>query len=276
MSLPIIGLVLLAAFMHAGWNALLRGGRDRLWSMAIMDLVLGAGGCIVVPFTGLPSAASLPYVIASGLLHFLYNILLVRSYRTGDLGEIYPIARGSSPALVTLGALVLVGEHPGVAAIAGVLLITGGILLLALAKGRLHAGSLPIALATGAAIASYTVVDGIGVRLSGDWLAYSGAMFALELLLPLWFVWRRGVAAVYAPAPEVLKSATGGAVSFAAYAVVIWALQMGAMGSVSALRETSVVFAAVLGRLFLGETLTGKRIAACLVIAIGAACIAQG
>lgn len=271
-----LALVLLAAVMHASWNALLRGGTDRYLSMAIMDVVLGLAGCAMVAVTGLPSRESLLWVVLSGLLHFAYNALLVRTYRTGELGETYPIARGSSPALVTVGAALLAGEHIGPLGLAGVLLISGGILALALARRNVHWANLPLALLTGATIAAYTVSDGVGVRVSGDWLAYTGAMFALELLLPIWFVCDRGWRAFRTTRREAGKAAAGGLISFGAYGVVVWALQLGAMGSISALRETSVVFAALLGRLFLGETLTPRRLVACGVIAVGAICIAQG
>ncbi len=270
-----LALVLAAALLHASWNALLRAGQDRVWTMAVMDLALAAGGVAVVAVTGLPIARSLPWVAASGLLHCLYNALLVRTYRSGDLGETYPIARGSSPALVALGASLVAGERMSGAGLLGVALVTAGIATLVLARGPgLRVASLPAAFATGATIACYTVVDGVGVRVSGDWLAYTGAMFTLELLFPLWFVASRGVGAMRGSAREVAKACCGGAVSFVAYGAVICALRLDAMGAVSALRETSVVFAALIGRFWLGEVLTAKRLAACGMIALGAACLA--
>lgn len=276
MTGPTLVLVLFAALLHATWNALLRRGEDRLRAMAIMDLVLGLGGLATVAVTGLPAAPSLPWAFASGLLHFAYNVLLVRTYRAGDLGETYPIARGSSPALVTLGASLLAGERMNATGLLGVVLVTGGIATLVFARGAtLRAASLFTALATGASIACYTVVDGVGVRVSNDWLAYTGAMFVLELMFPLWFVAMRGIGAMRGTARETAKACGGGAVSFAAYGVVIWALRLDAMGAVSALRETSVVFAALLGRFWLGETLTAKRLTSCGVIALGAACLAR-
>jgi len=173
-------LVLSAAFLHASWNALLRGGADRTQSMTIMNAALGIGGILVLPISGLPSAASAVYAVASGVLHWLYVALLVRTYRSGDLGETYPVARGSSPALVALGGSLFAGEWMNLLGTIGIGLVCAGIFMLAAARGRLHAMNLPSALATGLSIAAYTVVDGIGVRVSDNWLGYRGNIFALS------------------------------------------------------------------------------------------------
>ncbi len=133
--------------------------------------------------------------------------------------------------------------------------------------------NLPSALATGASIAAYTVVDGLGVRASGNWIAYTGGMFAFFLAVPLWYLARRQRAMFAVPLAEAGRAAGGGLISLAAYGAIIWAMQANAMGAVSALRETSVVFAALLGAAFLDERLTGLRIAACCIIAAGAACV---
>ena len=281
-------LVLSAALMHAGWNALLRGGADRGQSMLVMNLTVGAAGLAMLAFAGLPSAASAIYVIASGLIHLVYNALLVRMYRSGDLGETYPVARGSSPALIALGGSLFAGEWMNLAGMIGIGLVCAGIFMLAAARapapkagfasdrapdrrGRLHAMNLPAALATGVSIAAYTIVDGLGVRASGNWVAYTGGMFAFFLAVPLWHLARGRRAMFTIPPMEAARAASGGLLSVAAYGAIIWALQGKAMGAVSALRETSVVFAALLGAAFLGERLTAWRIAACCIIAAGAA-----
>jgi drug/metabolite transporter (DMT)-like permease len=236
------------------------------------------------------------YVVASGFIHLVYNALLVLMYRSGDLGETYPVARGSSPALVALGGSLFAGEWMNLIGAAGIGLVCAGIFMLAAARARsarqpsgfasdlasdralneavgLHAMNLPAALATGASIAGYTVVDGIGVRASGNWVAYTGGVFAFFLAMPLWYL-ARGRRAMFAvPVAEAGKAASGGAISLLAYGAIIWAMQTSPMGAVSALRETSVVFAALLGAAFLGERLTALRIAACCIIAAGAACV---
>jgi drug/metabolite transporter (DMT)-like permease len=265
-------LVLSAAFLHASWNALLRGGADRSQSMLIMNITIGVAGVAMMAVAGLPSSAT-AYVFASGLIHLVYNALLVRMYRSGDLGETYPVARGSSPALVALGGSLFAAEWMDLLGSIGVGLVCIGILMLAFAKGRLHRMNLPAALATGISIAAYTVVDGLGVRASGNWIAYTGGMFAFFLIVPLWYL-AGGKRAIFAvPLAEAGKAAGGGLISLAAYGAIIWAMQESAMGAISALRETSVVFAALLGAAFLNERLTPLRIAACCIIAVGAACV---
>jgi drug/metabolite transporter (DMT)-like permease len=266
-------LVLSAALLHAGWNALLRGGADRAQSMLVMNIAVGIAGLAMLAVAGLPSSADV-YVVASGLLHLIYNALLVRMYRSGDLGETYPVARGTSPALVALGGSLFAGEWMGLMASVGIGLVCAGIFMLAAARaGRLHAMNLPVALATGVSIAAYTIVDGIGVRASGNWIAYVGGIFAFFLVMPLWYLARRQLAMFVMSPAEVAKAASGGLISLAAYGAIIWAMQAGSMGAVSALRETSVLFAALLGAIFLNERLTALRIAACCIIAAGAACV---
>jgi len=266
-------LVLSAAFMHASWNALLRGGADRAQSMAIMNATLGIAGVVLLLMAGLPATASWAYVVASGVLHWIYVGLLVVTYRSGDLGETYPVARGSSPALVALAGSLIAGEWINLIGTIGIGLVCAGIFMLAAAKGRLRQMNLPAALATGVSIAAYTVVDGLGVRVSGNWLGYTAAVFAFSIVVPLWFLTESGTAYFNASAGEIAKAVGGGVISFLAYGAIIWAMQVSPMGAVSALRETSVVFAALLGTIFLNERLTGWRIAACCIIAAGAACV---
>jgi len=265
-------LVLSAAFLHASWNALLRGGADRMQSMLVMNVTVGIAGLAMMAMAGLPSSAA-AYLLASALIHLVSNVLLVRMYRSGDLGETYPVARGSSPAMVALGGSLFAAEWMDLLGSIGVGLVCIGIFMLAFAKGRLQAMNLPAALATGITIGAYTVVDGLGVRASGNWVAYTGGVFASFLLVPLWYLAGGKRAIFAAPLAEAGKAAGGGLISLAAYGAIIWAMQGNAMGAVSALRETSVVFAALLGAAFLNERLTGLRIAACCVIAAGAACV---
>lgn len=273
MSAGVIGLVLASAVMHAGWNAVLKGGDDRLRSVSIMAMataLLGAGLAVALPN---PRPASWACLAISSALHVGYNLLLVVAYREGDLGVAYPIARGSSPMLVTLGAAVAAGERLGASTLLGIGLISAGIVGLAREKGRnTSSRALVTALATGLVIASYTVVDGLGARRSGDPRSYAAWLFLLfGLPMAPILLARRGLAATFRPDAEMARSAMGGAVSMLAYAIVIWAASIAPMGEVSALRETSVVFAALFGRMFLGERLGPRRLASCLVVAAGAA-----
>jgi drug/metabolite transporter (DMT)-like permease len=272
------GLVLLAALLHASWNAMLHGNRDRFLSMTWMSIAIGVvsiGAIVVLP---LPAAAAWPYVVASGLVHVVYNVCLVRAYRRGDLAQAYPIARGSSPLLVTLGAALFAHEAIGWIHALGIALISCGIMALALAGRRVSRAGALAAFTTGVTIAVYTVIDGIGVRASGgEALAYTAWIFLFYWLMPVLFVAKRGAAALtssWAHAPMAVgTSLVGGLVSIAAYGIVIWAMQSGAMGAVSALRETSVVFAALIGRTFLRETVDARRWLACVVVAGGAVCL---
>ena len=272
------GLVLFAALLHASWNAMLHGNRDRFLSMTWMSIAIAAVSTLAVRFTPWPGRAAWPYIVASGLIHIVYNVSLVRAYRRNDLAQAYPIARGSSPLLVTLGAALFAHEAIGPLHAVGIAMISGGIIAIALQGSHVSRAGALAALTTGATIALYTVIDGIGVRLSdGQALAYTAWMFLFYWLMPVLFVATRGLAALWTPvwsAPMAVGSSlAGGLVSIAAYGIVIWAMQAGAMGTVSALRETSVVFAVLIGRVFLRETVSGKRWVACVIVAAGAVCL---
>lgn len=272
---PGIGLlVLLAAALHASWNGLLRSGADRLWSMTMMCIAIAMVCAVLVPVVPLPARASFGYALLSALLHVGYNLFLVRTYRSGDLGQTYPISRGSSPVLVSLGAALFAGEMPDTISAIGVLLVSGGIISLAFQGRKLGLGSLPYALGTGCFIGAYSVTDGIGVRLSGSPVGYTVWMCLLwGVLAPPVYALLRDWRSLARGRRETLIAAGGGVVSLIAYGIVIFAMSLGPMGSVSALRETSVVFAAVIGRVFLNERLTAWRIAACCIVAAGAICI---
>lgn len=270
----VLACVMCAAILHAGWNAVLRGGSDRLWSMTLMMIAVTCATAVTLVFVPWPNAASWPYVLASAIIHTGYNLSLVRTYRSGDLGQTYPVSRGSSPVLVALGAAVFAHEALSVASCIGIALVSGGILSLAFQGKGVRADFLPAAFTTGALIGAYTVVDGIGVRLSGNSVAYAASMFLLwSSTMPAIYYAMRGKPPAYTRA-QTAMALTGGIVSILAYGIVIWAMQYDAMGVVSALRETSVVYAAIIGRLFLKERLTARRIMSCLAIAMGAACLA--
>ncbi|MHA4967563.1 DMT family transporter [Pseudomonas extremorientalis] len=270
MPLPIVLLILFAALLHASWNALLRVGADRLWSMTMMCVAVAIASSVIALFLAPPAPASWPYAVLSGVLHVGYNLFLVRSYKVGDLGQTYPIARGSSPILITLCALVFAGETVSTNALIGIVLVSGGIISLAFRQRRLAVPSLPYALGTGFFIAAYSVTDGIGARLSGAPMAYTVWMCALwGVLMPLVYIGLRDTRSLFAPRPGVITALIGGLVSLLAYGIVIYAMSHAPMGAVSALRETSVLFAALIGYLFLGESLTVRKVLACVVIATG-------
>lgn len=270
MPFPIVLLILFAALLHASWNALLRAGTDRLWSMTVMCLAVAVASTVIALFLTPPAAASWPYAVLSGVLHVGYNLFLVRSYKVGDLGQTYPIARGSSPILITLFAFAFAEETVNAGALIGIVLVSAGIISLTFKQRRLAVPSLPYALGTGVFIAAYSVTDGIGARLSDALLAYTAWMCALwGIMMPLVYVGLRGTRSLLTPRPGCITAFLGGLVSLLAYGIVIYAMSEAPMGAVSALRETSVVFAALIGYYFLGESLTVRKVLACVVIATG-------
>ncbi|SDR55886.1 EamA-like transporter family protein [Rhizobiales bacterium GAS113] len=274
MTPAVIGLALFAAMLHAVWNAVLRSGADRLWSVTIMSF---ATTLVAIPFAvmlPLPSAPSWPYLMLSSALQVGYSVFLVYAYRYGELGQVYPIVRGSVPLLVTVGGFLLADQRPSALSLSGVVLVALGIMSLALDRPRAGAKSIMLALVTGLFIASYITADGIGVRLSGDPRAYATWIFLIYgALMPMTFIAFRGKPRLDVLSSETLKALAGGVISLIAYVAVISALALGPLGPISALRETSVVFAVLIGRVFLGEALTLRRLAACAVVALGASCL---
>ncbi|WP_434723159.1 EamA family transporter [Mesorhizobium sp. RIZ17] len=274
MSATVIGLALFAAILHASWNAFLRTGSDRLWTVTVMSFSATAIAIPLAIFNPLPAASAWPYVMLSACLQVGYSLFLVAAYRYGELGQVYPIVRGSVPLLVALGGFVLAGERLSTHQTLGVVLAALGIMSLSLGKGRAATTSILYALATGAIIAAYATVDAIGVRSAGSSGAYTAwVLLIYGVMLPVTFIICRGKLTVDFRSPDALKALGGGIFALVAYGAVVAAFALGPAGPITAIRETSVVFAALIGRLFLGETLTPRRVAACGVVALGAICL---
>jgi drug/metabolite transporter (DMT)-like permease len=263
-----VTLVLLSAILHATWNAQLKGGGDRPQFMTSMSLVMGVLALICAAFVPLPARSSWICVAISAALHIAYNLLLLENYKTSDFASTYPIARGISPLLVTLGAFLLMQQRPSAFTITGVVMISAGIVFLSTGKDKTDTFATLSPLATGSVIAAYTVVDGMGVQRSENTLSYTVWVFASYLLMPVVLLLVRvPVRVLHA---ESLKRATGaGVFSLAAYTLVLWATHYAAVGIVSALRETSVLWAIVIGHVFLGEAFTWRRIASASLICCG-------
>ena len=270
----VIALVLGAAVLHAGWNAALRSSLDRLRGIVIMSMT---SATVAVPFAFIlpvPAPASWPYIALSAALQVAYCFLLVRAYREGDFGQIYPIARGSSPLLVTLGAALFAHEHLPPVALLGVFLVSAGIFASARGIDRAHLGAVLAAIASGVFIAGYSLADGTGSRLAGSAESYTAWSFIAQgVPMPLIYLALRRHFPIRAFDSQTLRAVGGGVVSAIAYGIVILAMSISPMGAVSALRETSILFAAIIARLFMGEALTRRRVAAVTTIAIGAACL---
>lgn len=266
-------LVLLAAAMHAGWNALVKAGRDRVMTLAAVVGVGAAGSALALPFAAQPARGSWPFLALGAAIHVGYFFFLLRAYRFGDLSHVYPVARGAAPLFVAAGAAVVAGEALGSAALGGLALLSAGIASFALERGR-GAGAdrqaFLFALGTALIIGAYTVVDGLGVRRSGSPLGYILWLLVIDgAPLTLYVLATRRRTVVPYVAAHWAPCLGGGLMAAAAYGLVIWALGRGAMAYVAALRETSVVFAAVIGAAWLGEPFGRRRVAAALLVAAG-------
>ena len=277
MTFEVMAVVLFSALLHAGWNALVRSSVDKF--LSTLHIVCGAGALALVLLPGLPlpAPASWPYVIASGLIHVLYFTLVAHAYRDADLSFAYPLMRGTAPALSALAAAWLLGESPSPGHWLGIALICGGVLALAGSAWH-HSGKHLIAtlsaLGNAAVIALYTLVDGQGARGSGHAFSYTAWVFLLTagLMLGLALVLRGRQ--LLQPAPGAWRNGLlGGAGTLGAYSLVLWAMTQAPIATVAALRETSIVFAALIGVLFLKERLGRWRLAAVLMVCAGAVMI---
>ncbi|MDP7548643.1 MAG: EamA family transporter [Alphaproteobacteria bacterium] len=271
----LIALVLVAALMHACWNAIVKVVSDRLVSLALVNLTHSLLTLMVLPFVGIPAPESWPFLIASVLIHQAYYAGLVMQYRFGDLGQVYPLARGASPLAVAAVAWIWAGEHLAPWSLLAVFLITGGILSLALSgRGqRNNRHAVAWALFTALNIAGYSIADGLGGRVSGEPLAYTAWLFLLDglpmpLLLPLFRSRRQLIPALRRYwRPGLI----GGVLSATAYGTVIWVMSLAPLALVTALRETSVIAAALIGAVLLGEPFGRRRLLAAGLVAVGVA-----
>jgi drug/metabolite transporter (DMT)-like permease len=254
-SLAIVALVLLAGLVHAIWNAMAKGIASQSTSFALMNVGTAFVSWIALPFIGLPRAAAWPFVLASTACHVGYQLFLMGSYQRANFSRAYPIARGVAPLLVSIGGLVFASEHLDARGILGIFFIVVGVVSLAYVRNssKLDRTGLYWALATGAAIAVYTVVDGLGVRRSHDTLRYAVVLFLLQSTLWLIAVaFRRGWRWTD-DRSTVTIGVSAGLMSLVAYTVVLYAQTRAPLGVVSALRETGVLWAAAIGVVFFKE-----------------------
>ncbi|MCR9060985.1 MAG: DMT family transporter [Rhodobacteraceae bacterium] len=271
MSIGVALIVLTAALFHAVWNALVKGAEDRVIMLGLIALGHIPAGLVLVAVSPLPDPSVWPWMIASVVVHWGYFWLLNVAYRLGDLSLIYPVARGLAPVLVALVAQLWLGEVLPPAAWAGVILVSAGIMILArdAFTGALPFAGLVAALAVGASVGSYSLIDGVGVRLSGNAAAYIGWLFSAKILIVLYIFPTRMDRVRSIPAKQLLIGFAGGLVSGAAYALVLYAKTLAPLGLVSALRETSVIFAALIGVLWFREGPRGRRILASIIVSAG-------
>lgn len=271
--MPVALAVLGAALLHAGWNAFLKSGTDKQLDAIGIAVGSGAVALAAAPFMGVPAPASWPWLAASALVHIAYFWLLAGAYRWGDLSFSYPIMRGGGPLIVTVAGVMVLGEVLPWAETLGVLLISAGILAFAAHTARdavAQRKSLWFALGNAVVIAGYTLIDAKGARLSGAPVAYALWFFVANgaVMLALGYA-LRGAAAPRHVLRRWRLTFGGGAGAVLAYGTALWAMTLAPVALVAVLRETSVVFAAALGALFLKEPFTARRAGATLVVLAG-------
>ena len=271
MSALVTALVLGSALLHASWNAVIKSSRDVMLDTALVAAAAGILALPLIAYLPLPARASWPYLGASSAIHIAYFSTLVAAYRLGDLGHAYPLMRGTAPLLVALFGVALLDERPSTTMWLGIVLISAGILSLGLLqRGRAHRGATLWALANAAIIAAYTLVDGSGARLSGAPASYVAWLFWLQglLFVALVAVLRRSALRNYV-ARHWRRGLGGGLCLISAYGIVLWAMTRAPLAAVAALRETSVIFAALLGSIFLRERFGRRRLLAACAVALG-------
>jgi drug/metabolite transporter (DMT)-like permease len=266
--------VLLAAAAHAGWNATIKRGLDPL----VMTVLIAAGASVIalpiLAWGGLPALPARPWVIASVLVHLGYFVGLIEAYRSGDLAQVYPIARGTAPLLTAGVSTLWLGERLGALGWLGLLGLVAGVLMLSLRGGgdlgRLDRRAVGFALFTALTVCAYSVIDGVGVRAAGDPLVYAAALFVGNgVVMTLYGLARRGPRLIAAASADWRPSLAGGGLQIASYAIALWAMTLAPIAVVAALRETSVLFGALIAVAILKERVGPVRVLAALLIVAG-------
>jgi drug/metabolite transporter (DMT)-like permease len=272
-----MAVVLLGAMLHAAWNTLVRRAADKFLDTV---MILGGAGmltAVLLPALPLPAVASWPYLAASVLIHVIYFALVALAYHGAELSFAYPVMRGSAPVLSAVAVALLLNETPTPGGWLGILLVSGGVLLLATdawRSGKLRKGPTLLALANAGVIAVYTLVDGQGARLSGHAFSYTGWMFLLTAVLLLGLALAlKGRRVIVHARHGWQRGLLGGASTLASYGLALWAMTQAPIALVAALRETSVVFAAIMAALFLAEPVTRLRVVSIVTVAAGAVAI---
>lgn len=273
MSGTVFLVVLFAAALHASWNALVKGGADKTAAMVAVVIGQGLAGAALLPFAPRLDPACWPYLLGGLSLHLGYQVFLIQSYRFGDLTQVYPIARGVSPLLVALGSVLFLDaefSRVEVLAMAMISIGIGSISLVRRADGVFQLKAAGLALITGVFIASYSLVDGQGARIGGSALGFFGALAALDAVVFALFAHliRPGLVGRALALKKHLF--LGGGASFAAYVLVVWAFTQAPIALVTALRETSIIFALIIGVTVLRERLDLSKVLATAITLAGA------
>jgi drug/metabolite transporter (DMT)-like permease len=278
LTLAVIGLVLLAGVLHATWNAIASAISDKTVAFALLGAAQGALAVIALPIVGLPRPGAMAFAAGSAVIHIAYTAALLQSYRLGEFGRAYPLARGTAPVLVGLGAWFIAGEHLTALQIAGTCTIAAALTAIVFAGGRLTRADVPAtvaALLTGVTIATYTVIDGLGVRHAHNPLGYLSLLFAFQapaiLAIAVYRLRHRLHRRLLRDVPAGLGA---GLISLLAYGIVVWAQTHGPLALVSALRETSVISGALIATLLFKEPFARRRLLPSFAVVLGIMLIA--
>ncbi|GHA51711.1 peptide ABC transporter permease [Amylibacter ulvae] len=272
MSFSVFSAVIFAAFLHAAWNGAVKFGADKLQGMVLLSIAHGLIGLIMIWQFAPPAKPAWGLLAISVLFHLIYKFCLTGAYERGDLSRVYPIARGLAPMIVLVIGFFILPDEIKSNHVVGVLLVGCGILLLA--RGVFTMGEsralLPFAIGSAIGTAGYSLSDGMGARLSGDVSGYVGWLFFFDaIIFTVWGTWRRGFS-VIPLAPKTLGlGLAAGAMSVGAYWIAVWAMTIAPIALVTGLRETSVMFAILIGFLLMGEKIDKGKMIAALVIMLG-------
>lgn len=262
--------------MHAGWNALIKIRLDPFLSISLMSFGMGAISLACLPFLAVPAGWTWVWILLSVALHMGYKLFLVRAYRAGDLGQVYPLARGTAPLLTALGSALLIGEIVSISTMVAIAVLSLGILLMSVrgasSAATLRQDTVLYALGTSVFIALYTLVDGVGGRSAPGATSYTAWLFVLDgFSMGVLCLAVRGRGALDAMLPAWRRGLGMGALSLGGYWIIIWAMTQAPIAAVAALRESSILFALILSSLMLKERLTAWRITAAVLILAGVA-----
>jgi drug/metabolite transporter (DMT)-like permease len=270
--------IIVAAALHALWNSLLKVKADPAVASTMLAIGGGLAATFALFFTGTPAAEAMPFLAASMVIHLFYWTLLGKTYGMGELGQIYPIARGLAPILTTLLGMALLGEAPKAAAWIGILTVVSGVLIVALFGARgpfaLRPATLAFAAATALCVTGYSLVDGMGARLAGSAFAYTAFLYACNgWLMLVYGLAKQRRALIEAVDGNWYIGLLSGSLSLVCYGIGVWAMTRAPIGLVSALRETSILFAIAFGTLLLREPFRPGRLAGAFVVVAGLAAI---
>lgn len=275
MTTTVFLVVIGAAVLHAVWNALVKGGSDKFVGMTAVVLGQAPLAILALQFVPLPAPESYPFLLAGIALHIGYQIFLPLAYRVGDLSQVYPIARGTAPLLIAAISVLILGVELNTLETLGVLIIGAGIISLAFVRkqdGQRNTKAAGLALVTGCFIAAYSLIDGAGARLAGTAVGFYGclALGTTLIYIPIMLLWRPAVVRQVI-STEKLRGLGGGSASFVAFAMVVWAFTQAPIALVTALRETSIIFALLIGVFLMNEKLDLAKVVSTMMTISGAA-----